>query len=226
MNTVPVPLFFNPIAGRGRSGRNILQVVELLSSLGVNPVLVRSESVGDLEIKVLGAVSAGTKRILVAGGDGSIHEVVNGILRSGKTVELGVIPTGTGNDFAKACSIPVNWKDAVPPLAERIRTDTPARPLDAGRMNDRYFANSAGIGFDAKVNRIARELRWRIGDVVYLVAVFKGMIDGVITPHITMQDDTPHLPGSDLPLKPSIEFAVRPAKGVGNTAKIGFAQLL
>ncbi len=88
MNTVPVPLFFNPIAGRGRSGRNILQVVELLRSLGVNPVLVRSESVGDLETKVLAAVSAGTKRILVAGGDGSIHEVVNGILRSGETVEL------------------------------------------------------------------------------------------------------------------------------------------
>ncbi len=61
MNTVPVPLFFNPIAGRGRSGRNILQVVELLSSLGINAGLVRSESVGDLETKVLGAVSAGTK---------------------------------------------------------------------------------------------------------------------------------------------------------------------
>ncbi len=100
MNTVPVPLFFNPMAGRGRSGRNILQVVELLRSLGVNPVLVRSDSVGDLETKVLAAVSAGTKRILVAGGDGSIHVVVNGILRSGETVELGVIPTGTGNDFA------------------------------------------------------------------------------------------------------------------------------
>ena len=187
MNTVPVPLFFNPIAGRGRSGRNILQVVELLRSLGVNPVLVRSESVGDLETKVLAAVSAGTKRILVAGGDGSIHEVVNGILRSGETIELGVIPTGTGNDFAKACSIPVNWENAVPLLAERIRTGTPAHPVDAGRMNDRYFANSAGIGFDAKVNRIAREIRWRIGDIVYLVAVFKGMIDGVITPHVTMK---------------------------------------
>lgn len=187
MNTVPIPLFFNPVAGRGRSGRNILQVTELLNSLGINPVLVSSESVGDLETKVLAAVSTGTRRILVAGGDGSIHEVVNGILRSGETVELGVIPTGTGNDFAKACSIPVHWEDAVPLLAERIRTDTPAHPVDAGRMNDRYFANSAGIGFDAKVNRIAREIRWPIGNLVYFVAVFKAMIDGVITPHVTMK---------------------------------------
>ncbi|MFQ5983264.1 MAG: diacylglycerol/lipid kinase family protein, partial [Woeseiaceae bacterium] len=58
---------------------------------------------------------------------------------------------------------------------------------DAGRMNDRYFANGAGIGFDAKVTRIAREIRLPIGDVVYLVAVFKGMIGGVTTPPVTMQ---------------------------------------
>ena len=79
-------------------------------------------------------MSAGTKRILVAGGDGSIHEVVNGILRSGETVELGVIPTGTGNDFAKACYIPVYWEDAVPLLADRIRAGTPPHPVDAGRL--------------------------------------------------------------------------------------------
>lgn len=187
MKTEPIPLFLNPVAGRGRAGRNISQVAELLGSLGINHVLVKSESVGDLETRVLGAVSAGAKRILVAGGDGSIHEVVNGILRSGKTVALGVIPIGTGNDFAKACAIPIRWVDAVPLLADRILSDTPARPVDAGRMNDRYFANGAGIGFDAKVTRIAREIRWPIGDVVYLVAVFKGMIDGVTTPHVTMQ---------------------------------------
>ena len=187
MKTEPIPLFLNPVAGRGRAGRNISQVAELLGSLGINHYLVKSESVGDLETKVFNAASAGTKRILVAGGDGSIHEVVNGILRSGETVELGVIPVGTGNDFAKACSIPIQWQDAVQLLADRIRSDTPARPIDAGRMNDRYFANGAGIGFDAKVTRIAHEIRWRIGDVVYLVAVFKGMIDGVITPHVTMK---------------------------------------
>jgi len=187
MNAVPLPLFLNPVAGRGRAGRNIQQIGSLLDSLGIGHVLVRSESVGNLETKVFDAVSAGAKRILVAGGDGSIHEVVNGILRSGRTIDLGVIPIGTGNDFAKACSIPVQWESAVRELADRLHSNTPARPVDAGRMNNRFFANGAGIGFDAKVTRIARDIRWRVGDLVYLAAVFKAMIDGVTTPHVTMK---------------------------------------
>ncbi len=187
MNTEPIPLFLNPVAGRGRAGRTIPQVTRLLDSVGLVHVLVASESVGDLETKVFDAVSAGAEKILVAGGDGSIHEVVNGILRSGRPIELGVIPIGTGNDFAKACSIPVGWEDAITELAGRLQSNTPARLIDAGRMNDRFFANGAGIGFDAKINRIARDIQWRIGDLVYLAAVFKGMIDGVTTPHVTMK---------------------------------------
>ena len=187
MNAEPIPLFLNPVAGRGKAGRNIRQIVGLLESLGINHLLVQSESVGNLETKVVDAVSAGARKIMVAGGDGSIHEVVNGILRSGEPIELGVIPIGTGNDFAKASSIPIQWEDAVQELAGRLQNNIPARPIDAGRMNDRYFANGAGIGFDAKVTRIARDIQWRIGDLVYLAAVIKGMIDGVTTPHVTIK---------------------------------------
>ena len=187
MISQPIPLFLNPAAGRGRAGRTIPQVARLLDSVGLAHVLIRSESVGDLENRVFDVVSAGAEKILVAGGDGSIHEVVNGILRSNRPVELGVIPIGTGNDFAKACSIPVDWNDAVAELAARIKNKPPAKSIDAGRMNDRFFANGAGIGFDAKVTRIARGIRWRIGDLVYLAAVFKAMIDGVTTPQVTMK---------------------------------------
>ena len=187
MNTGPIPLFLNPVAGRGRAGRTIPQVTRLLDSVGLMHILVKSESVGDLEARVLDAVSAGAKKVLVAGGDGSIHEVVNGILRSGRPVELGVIPIGTGNDFAKACAIPVDWKEATVELAGRLQSNTPARSIDAGRMNDRFFANGVGIGFDAKINRIARDIQWRIGDLVYLAAVFKGIMGGVTTPHLTMK---------------------------------------
>ena len=48
---------------------------------------------------------------MVAGGDGSIHEAVNGIMRAESDTALGVIPLGTDNDFAKACSIPLRWQD-------------------------------------------------------------------------------------------------------------------
>ncbi len=187
MKSEPIPLFLNPVAGRGRAGRHIRQISSLLDSLGIHHDVFQSEAAGNLESRVFDAMMSGAERIMVAGGDGSIHEVVNGILRSERTVEFGVIPIGTGNDFAKACSIPVDWKEAATQLASRLQSNTPARSIDAGRMNDRFFANGAGIGFDAKVTRIAQDIRWPVGDLVYLVAVFKAMIDGVTTPHVTMK---------------------------------------
>jgi diacylglycerol kinase family enzyme len=63
-------------------------------------------------------------------------------------------------------------------------------------MNDRYFANGVGIGFDAKINQIARSNRLPIGDLVYLIAVFQGVWDGVITPGIRMRYDDTDYDGS------------------------------
>ncbi len=117
-------------------------------------------------------------------------------MRSGSQTALGVIPVGTGNDFAKACSIPLHWEDATRLLADRIGSDMPLRYIDAGRVNDRYFANGAGIGFDAKINIIARRNRLPIGDLVYLIAVFQGVWDGVISPGIKMRYDSTDYEGS------------------------------
>jgi len=56
-------------------------------------------------------------------------------------------------------------------------------------MNNRYFANGAGIGFDAKVTRVARSYRWPVGDLVYLLAIFRCMVDGIATPTLTIAAD-------------------------------------
>jgi diacylglycerol kinase (ATP) len=125
----------------------------------------------------------------VAGGDGSVHEAVNGILRSDNSASLGVIPIGTGNDFAKACDITLNWEHATQLLADRIVANATPRQVDAGRCNDRYFANGAGIGFDAKVNRVAHSIRLPIGDLVYLLAIFRTMIGGISSPRVQIEAD-------------------------------------
>lgn len=190
MQKRPIPLFINPAAGRGRAAHRAASIGRLLADRNVAYEEIHSNAVGDMEYKVLAAASAGADRIIVAGGDGSIHEAVNGILRSASQTALGVIPLGTGNDFAKACSIPLHWEDATRLLADRISNDMPLLHIDAGRMNDRYFANGAGIGFDAKINNIARSNRLPIGDLVYLIAVFQGVWDGVITPNVRMRYDT------------------------------------
>jgi YegS/Rv2252/BmrU family lipid kinase len=186
MSSNPVLLFVNPTAGRGRAGRRIDRICELLDNAGVQFETRASTTAGDLERQVCEQVDLGADRIIIAGGDGSVHEAVNGIMRADKSARLGVIPTGTGNDFAKACEIPLDWELATELLGARLNSNAHFRRIDVGRMNDRYFANGAGVGFDAKVTKVARSYRWRIGDLVYLVAIFRCLIDGVATPDMTI----------------------------------------
>jgi diacylglycerol kinase (ATP) len=182
-------LFLNPTAGRGRALRRQSRIVELLSPAGLGIEFHASRSPGDLEEQVRKQVDNGATRIVVAGGDGSIHEAVNGLLASEQRAALGVIPTGTGNDFAKACDIPLDWEHATRLLADRIAAREKPRKIDAGQFNDRYFANGAGIGFDAKVTRIAQSIRLPIGDLVYLLAIFRTMADGIASPKLRISAD-------------------------------------
>ncbi len=179
-----VHLFLNPTAGRGRAGKREARIVEIFERGGVALTVHRSDAVGDLETQVLAATHSGVRRVVVAGGDGSVHEAANGIMRGGNNAALGVIPTGTGNDFAKAADITLEWEHATALLADRIVADESTRPVDIGRMNERYFVNGAGVGFDAKVTRIARSYRIPIGDLVYLLAIFRSMAGGIATPQM------------------------------------------
>ena len=184
MTAETIHLFLNPTAGRGRAGRRQARILELLQSRDLPVELHQSQAIGNLEEQVQNFVDQGAARIVVAGGDGSVYEAVNGIMRSGAEASLGVIPTGTGNDFAKACDIPLNWEHASQLLADRLAVGQYAKTIDIGTMNDRFFANGAGIGFDAKVTRIARSYRLPIGDLVYLLAIFRAMVDGIATPRL------------------------------------------
>jgi YegS/Rv2252/BmrU family lipid kinase len=183
----PVPLFCNPTAGRGRAGRRTRAISELLAASGIETSIVTSRKRGDIEAGVADAIRDGHRRVLVAGGDGSIHEAVNGIMSTGEIVELGVIPVGTGNDFAKACSIPQHWEHAAALLADRMAGRAPAIPVDVGLCNGRHFANGLGIGFDARVTAIAESIRLPMGDLVYLVALLRALVEGIVTPTLRIR---------------------------------------
>lgn len=189
MAHVPVSLFINPTAGRGKAGRRLSCIESILDNEGIEFRTHSSRGVGDLEELVRDCLEADSCDVVVAGGDGSIHEAVNGIMRANNPGRLGVIPTGTGNDFAKACGLSLDWELTATELAARIASGTDGRKIDVARMNDRWFANGAGVGFDAKVTKVARAFRWPIGDLVYLVAIFRCMVDGIATPEITITSD-------------------------------------
>lgn len=179
-----VHLFLNPAAGRGRAGKRAARIRELLGERRFPLEVHLSQHAGDLEEQVRICVNRGGKRIVAVGGDGSVHEATNGIMRADGDATLGVIPSGTGNDFAKAAGITLDWEHAAELLGDRIAADEQPRFVDVGKINDRFFANGAGIGFDARVTRIARSYRVPIGDLVYLLAIFRGMAEGIATPNM------------------------------------------
>lgn len=187
MSGNPIPLFINPTAARGRAGRRLETVESLFEQAGVAVNVRRSAARGDMERQVRVAFEQGAEKIIVAGGDGSVHETVNGIMSTGRGGAFGLVPTGTGNDFAKAAGIPLDWEAATRLLADRVASESPPRQIDVGRVNDRYFANGAGMGFDAKVSRIAEDISWPIGGFVYLVAILRAMADGTITPEMKIE---------------------------------------
>ena len=83
--------------------------------------------------------------IVVAGGDGTVNEVVNGIMSNTDVSELAlaVVPFGTANDFATGCGIPVGN----PTEALRLAVSGAPTPIDVGKINDRYFVNALVMGF-------------------------------------------------------------------------------
>lgn len=102
---------------------------------------------GDVERLVCEAAQQGIKRIIAGGGDGTLNEVVNALLKHDlNEIELGVLPLGTANDFATACQIPVQ-----PWAALRLACNGNPYWVDAASANDSYFINIATAGFGAQV---------------------------------------------------------------------------
>jgi len=104
------------------------------------------------------AIEEGFERIIVVSGDGSLNEVLNGLMEAKKgnfssDFALGIIPTGAGNNFAKELGIK-NIKNAFSILRKNKKT-----LVDIGKVNERYFINCVSFGFDAQVNKIANDLK-------------------------------------------------------------------
>ena len=183
-------LITNPAARRGLARRNADVIAEILRTGGVDLEHVESESPGDVERKVRELAADGAGTIIVAGGDGTIHEAVNGLIASQADAALGLIPSGSGNDFAKAAGLDLDWRAETSKLAARISSRRAARRIDVGRCNDRYFANGVGIGIDAIVTDYARRIRLPIGDLVYIAGLVRALLAGIVTPELRIECET------------------------------------
>lgn len=167
-------LILNPLAGRGRAEGMLSEALEALQAIGVAPDIKRTHRhLHAIEI-ARQAMLDGYELVLAMGGDGTANEVANGMMSTyqGKPVgTLGILPVGSGNDFCKAIKWPSDLTQAGAKLDLGQR-----RLIDVGKLNERFFINGVGVGFDAVANIEAAKIRFLRGTPLYLLAVLRTLL--------------------------------------------------
>lgn len=164
-------VIFNP-AARGEKSQRLRAFLQ--AQAGPRVTLAPTACAGDATQLAARGVAEGFDLIVAAGGDGTINEVINGIGTTG--VALGVLPLGTVNVFAREMAIPLRLEPAWALLQSgTVRTlDLPF--VEFGHQRRRYFAQLAGVGFDALAVRGASwALKKKIGPLCYVVAGFQAL---------------------------------------------------
>ncbi|NEZ05093.1 diacylglycerol kinase family lipid kinase [Wenzhouxiangella sp. XN201] len=170
-----VTLIVNPTAGRGRTAR----LVEVLQrAQGPDCEVLVTRAPGEAR-ELAGSRRDDTDRVVVAvGGDGTVHEVGGALV--GAEAIFGVLPAGSGNDFAKMLAEP-----PPPESAAEYFASAEVRRCDAGeirirhadgRSTQRYFINGVGIGFEAVVADAASRARWLGGSARYIVSAVRRLL--------------------------------------------------
>jgi diacylglycerol kinase (ATP) len=171
-------IILNPIAGNGNGKKAQPQIEKLLNQSNLSFSLVNTEHPGHGIELTRQAINEGFQVVVAAGGDGTVNEVVNGLMESrqeGAAVPpLGVLCVGRGNDFAGSMGIPEDLPGGVLALTSGF-----TRTVDVGRVaggnypQGRYFANCVGVGFDAITTIEVHKLpRWG-GYLAFMAAVLK-----------------------------------------------------
>lgn len=162
-------VILNPAAGRGAARRAKDPVVRAFRHQGWAVDLVETERPGHATVLAAAAARSGARCVVAVGGDGAVHEVANGLLTAHSDAALGVVPIGTGNDFAKLVGV---YRHDVPRAVARLATAV-VRRFDAGRVLDEYFVNTLGFGFGAAVVRTRNSMPGLKGFFSYLIPVFR-----------------------------------------------------
>jgi len=144
----------NPISGSPQRQFAFARAVETFDKAGWEVVVWVTQRKGHSRDLAARAVHEGFPCIVVAGGDGSIGQTIDGMLHAGgQHVSLGIIPMGTGNVFAREMGLPFPKSpgDDAPARAAQIIIENAPITIDVGKANDRYFLSWAGIGLDAQI---------------------------------------------------------------------------
>ena len=146
--SVRLKLIYNPAAGRGRVQRRIGEVEEHLRAAGAEVETYASTSPADLTREAAKSSRGGYDRVAICGGDGTLHLAIREFDLGRGTLAL--IPSGSGDDFARVNGIPRDLK-----AASEVAVRGQAREVDVATANGLRYAGVAGVGFDSEVARYA-----------------------------------------------------------------------
>ncbi|MDY6875542.1 MAG: diacylglycerol kinase family lipid kinase [Chloroflexota bacterium] len=188
----PIKVILNPIAGRGYGAKAEPELRRLLETEGLDFDLVRTARPWHAAELAEQATNDGFEIVVAMGGDGTTNEVVNGLMaasENGVSGTLGIIPVGSGSDFANTAGVPPDLQGACHRLA-----NGQTRTVDVGRVKlpgqtPRYFDNTLGIGFDGIVTVEALKVKWLRGLALYLPVVLKTVFLSHGAPLVTIEYD-------------------------------------
>jgi YegS/Rv2252/BmrU family lipid kinase len=165
-------LIANEDAGDGRGREALDRIRPLLSQ---DDVVAVTMSAGDARVLAARAAARGHNLIVALGGDGTVNEVVNGIAAAGSGTTLGIIPGGSGNDFAWTLGIPADPVDALAVLRTSV-----ARRIDIGLLTfpsgaTRRYVNTFGLGASGHVAKLALAHGRRGGAYAYAIELLRMM---------------------------------------------------
>jgi YegS/Rv2252/BmrU family lipid kinase len=163
-----VEIIVNPAAGRRGAASRVAEVRAAFGGANVRRV-VETRAPGDEEALAQIALEAGVSTIVAVGGDGTCSGIGRALSTSGRQCSVAVVPSGTGNDFAKTLGVERCTPGEIAALVER---DEPTR-MDVGRVDGRCFINSCGFGFDASVLEATKRVRILRGDAVYVYSALR-----------------------------------------------------
>ena len=172
----------NPVAGANSTRRKWPRLSRLLKYIGLSFDHEYTEGVGHAIELAKAAVADGYRYMVAVGGDGTVNEVANGILHSAdaSSMDLGIISTGTGSDFARSAGIPRHYVSACSCLtsSRRFLIDVGVVEFQSkGESSRRFFVNAAGIGFDAAAVEATERLpKYFGGTIPYLVGLLRTLL--------------------------------------------------
>ena len=162
-------LIYNPTSGRKHTHRNFPFLVDRLSQMGYDVHLQMTGNNGDVITVIEKACREKWDSIFIAGGDGTVHDVIEIVAAESFRPTIGIFPFGTSNEFAKFIGIPMDIEKALTVISEQN-----SKPADIGRLGERYFMNVAAAGSLANIiHETPSHLKSWFGEIAYYVCFFQ-----------------------------------------------------